>query len=430
LPVLVALLLGCLPGCARRTAPPSRSCDVVVIGGGIAGLAAAYALQDLDVVLLEKAERLGGRVWTREAAGIRYEAGALFGYPEAAAPPRFVGSPLFPVAAPLGFARDGRLFLGSTVREAIASYVADPAVLRDVDALADPRAAQAALARLRPAVRPILEAFFHVIHPGPMERYIAERLADALVPFDTRPRSGGNAELIAAYAGPLGDRVLLGAEAVSVERGDGGVVVRYRRGGVEAVLRARAAVLATGPAAARRIVRGPRAASAAFLDGISCLGGVAVCLGTRKAELPAFRYVVTPDQACNTVFRSPAAEAGTTVLTVYYVGDEAVRIARLPSERIVERTVEELAAAGIAALADDEILFRDVVVWDEVGCIISADPYEKLDAAALEPLDGVWLAGDYTFWDDGRMPYGMVAAAESGRRAARRVRERLVGRLP
>src|SRR5690242_19019843 len=36
--------------------------DVVVVGGGIAGLATAWHLRDLDVVVLEAAERVGGRV--------------------------------------------------------------------------------------------------------------------------------------------------------------------------------------------------------------------------------------------------------------------------------------------------------------------------------------------------------------------------------
>jgi len=36
--------------------------DAIVVGGGIAGLAAAWALRDRDVVVLEAAERVGGRI--------------------------------------------------------------------------------------------------------------------------------------------------------------------------------------------------------------------------------------------------------------------------------------------------------------------------------------------------------------------------------
>src|SRR4030095_5857173 len=44
-----------------QAALPDR-CDVVVVGGGIAGLAGAWRLRDRDVRLLEAAPRLGGRI--------------------------------------------------------------------------------------------------------------------------------------------------------------------------------------------------------------------------------------------------------------------------------------------------------------------------------------------------------------------------------
>jgi monoamine oxidase len=51
--------------------------DAVVIGAGLSGLAAAHRLttEGRDVVVLEAADRVGGRVWTPTAAGVRFEAG-------------------------------------------------------------------------------------------------------------------------------------------------------------------------------------------------------------------------------------------------------------------------------------------------------------------------------------------------------------------
>ncbi len=54
--------------------------DVVVVGAGFAGLAAAQALSDagLDVVVLEAADRVGGRTWTVDGAGTWLELGGMW----------------------------------------------------------------------------------------------------------------------------------------------------------------------------------------------------------------------------------------------------------------------------------------------------------------------------------------------------------------
>lgn len=54
--------------------------DVAVIGAGAAGLAAARSLlaQGLTVAVVEARERVGGRVWTAEVAGLPFDAGAAY----------------------------------------------------------------------------------------------------------------------------------------------------------------------------------------------------------------------------------------------------------------------------------------------------------------------------------------------------------------
>lgn len=61
---------------------PACSADVIVIGGGFAGVVAAReaALGGLEVLLVEARNRLGGRVWTREfaEAGMEVEVGGTW----------------------------------------------------------------------------------------------------------------------------------------------------------------------------------------------------------------------------------------------------------------------------------------------------------------------------------------------------------------
>jgi phytoene dehydrogenase-like protein len=56
--------------------------DVIIVGGGAAGLGTAYYLQDtgMDVLILESGQDIGGRSHTVQLAGTSANSGAMFVY--------------------------------------------------------------------------------------------------------------------------------------------------------------------------------------------------------------------------------------------------------------------------------------------------------------------------------------------------------------
>jgi protoporphyrinogen/coproporphyrinogen III oxidase len=445
--------------------------DVVVVGGGLAGLTAAWQLRDLDTLVLEAEEHVGGRIksfdrgqhwisvgahmfpgegsllWSLlqelglQAARIR---GSLLGIAQG---DRIVvgnRAETFPLRLPLSPA--ARLSLtrtGLRLRRDAARYNAlarrapgetDSDVRRRLLAFHDDTSWSAYLGPLHPQVGAIFRATANRLTAEPDEvaagcmiGLFAHVWSTGGVILGYNLRSGPSS-LPNALAQRLGDTVLAGARVGRVSRGPEGVRVAYSCDGVDAEVEARCAIVTAPAPQARALVADLPAETAAALDAIR-YGPFLVC-GVLTGETGPMPWddvysVLTVDAPFTMLFnhanalRSPGQPREPGGALMVYAGARR-------AQRLFDRSDDDLETVVAGELQrlypEARGIVREVIVQRWEHAIPFAAPGRSRVQAALERgVDGtIFFAGDYV----GEWTH-MESAAVTGAEAAAAVRARL-----
>lgn len=398
--------------------------DVLVAGAGLAGLAAAHSLtqRGKSVLLLEAQERCGGKVVTCLQEEMSYEMGALFAFQKDWLP--------FPVEAgrkiinsdPVALFTKNRVIRGKSV----------PQLLQEAGT---PLRDQLALKRLisleslqketfEGNTFEILNAFFNVIHPGPLNRYIPGRRSDSLVVHDTSCFEKGNQCLTDSFLKNTPAAVVTGGRVTAAIPLENGNEVHWEDGEKSHKAFFDWVVIAVPAPEAKKILQPPESfslnsSSFHFLERVEYRPGITVVVATQETLIDRFSYIVSTEGDVNTFFfRKFPERPEVTLITAYIVGDKAEEWSPAIDADIITMAVAELNRLGIGSINQGTLLFSDICRWDGVGPVISKDAYGCFANTFLYPGNRMVLAGDYTFWNNLQMPYGMYAAIESGKKAA------------
>jgi oxygen-dependent protoporphyrinogen oxidase len=439
--------------------------DVVVVGAGIAGLAAAWHLRDLDVLVLEASDRLGGRLRSEPRGDTWLNFGAHVFSGQDSAAGRLIddaGVRAIPVPGRLAaLAMNGRILKG-----AVELYP-----LR----LKTGARSRLALARSGARVRLAVRRYAQVAAPRPGEdpadrqlrmfEFLGDRTfseyvgplpddADAIYRATLNRSSGEPEDLAAGYGigyfhlvwdrsgglsrgivgGPgvlierlaagLPGRVRTGADVRSVRREGDGALVEYAAGGEPATVTARAVVVAAPAPVARRVIADLPAATADALEQIR-YGPYAVgaVLTEPAGPMPwdEVYALATPQCSFNMAFsigNVAAAAAGDGhprpgSFMVYAGADQGRRMLELDDGAVASRFADDLARV----YPDVRGRIREVVIqrWER-GLPYPRPGRALLQAALTAPIDPVHLAGDYLG------SWYTETAAQTAAAAARRVR--------
>jgi protoporphyrinogen oxidase len=397
-----------------------ETCDVIIVGAGLSGLSAAHALSGSGkrLMILEAEQQPGGKIITRRHGAWVYERGAVFAFDPAWVPFPVDAGALAREDAPIAVYVNGQVFHGATVPECLRfPGVGHRALLLLRHFLDSPRPQSDMIGTQLAAT---LQALFRVIHPGDLAEYVPARRRDSLVRHDVSHFQHGNAALIQGFLRHISADLRAGCRVTRLCPDENGVTVSWRSGDQEQAARASGVILATPAPEARDLTaKMPPTPAADFLRKLRYGSGITVTLGLEGADLQTFAYLVNPAGPVNTfVFHHDPFAPERVVLTAYLVAEHAQAAWHFSDSAIVELALTALKALGIGTVGAEHLSFRDVFRWPAVGPIIAESAYGGFSNACLRPAPRVVLAGDYVWWNQQQMPYGMSAAIDAGRRAA------------
>ncbi|HEY7862743.1 MAG TPA: FAD-dependent oxidoreductase, partial [Thermoanaerobaculia bacterium] len=457
---------GTLPSVA-----PSRRVDVCIVGGGLAGLTAAYKLRDASILLLEHLDRIGGHAVRDRWNGVWYSgAAAYFVTPE---PPldalyEELKFPLTKIQEPadsaiLSYNRIldtfgegmGRLPYPASVRKDFARAKKDFLEILNGDdcpvmPLADTSDASRKFddvtfadwmlkeKRYHPAVKAYVDLYCRSAFGAPSSENVSAfaGLNFYVSEFDDRYSfPGGNAlaaELLRDAVDKAGaNRILSGATVVSVEpKGDRVHVTYVDRSGRPACIEAKAAVMASPKYITRHLVRGLPADQAEAMGELK-YGSYVVANVLCKTPIAESSYDTWTDVSPFTDFivadwvtrgADKKAKTRQQVLTVYYpvsyqhallLTDDAYDAYR---GRVVENM--EVLYPGAAAKIEDVRLYR----WGHALCHAAPGWYTKRSPIASRAFGRVLFAHS----DNQGLP-AFEAALVEGMNAAEEARKAIAG---
>lgn len=444
----------------------STEYDAIIIGGGIAGLSAAWRLRHRTVLVLEADDRVGGRIRSESRGDYWLNFGAhLFGEPDSPVG-RLVSefgletrpitgdrmgiayrgkvvsggrSETFPLRLPLSaggrvsFARMG-LKLRSGVMRLLAEQQVRPnetraARVERLLAFENRRTFGEFIGPLHPEVDELLRTILERTSSPPegmSAGYGLSSFSQVWSPYAFgRNLLGGSARLPQAIALELGARVRLKARVTSVRSDADNVEVQWQEAGKHQRARARYAIVAAQANVARSIIGDLPQETAQALDQVRYGPFLSVAVLTRENSpmrwdrnyaiaTPGLSFGVMFNQA--TTLRTGDRRPGGSLM-LFRGAAGAAALLDASDQQIRDSFLSDLyrlypEAKGIAAEA---IVQR----WPQ-GAPFASVGRAALQPALTRPLGRIFLAGDYLEFPcmDAAISTGTHAATEIGRSLA------------
>lgn len=388
--------------------------DVVIVGGGISGLSAAFQLNDYRVLILEKENQLGGRIKTLNRDGINFDVGAPFNLAISVLPFRLSSQRLIRPVGPGGVYYRGKLKLGQSLKEVLSGLDFSPS---ETDKILRFQRGEIGIDALDARSYEFVNGCFKAFSSGEIKDYMPEFQKMFFVDYSSEYfYSEGLYSLVSEYRKRIKAEIRTNSLVLSVEDKKNLVEITYQDKNAEIkTIRAKAVIVATPGIIANQIIRRKNSANRYFLDSLRYAEYTVVALGIKAGVLDKFSYIFTPDMPFDVVWQMRDDVTKRNILMVYF-GDRGSRENNdIGTSQLISKVLQGVNRLGIGTISAADILFSEVQRWPYACTVISSQSYGHWKESYLLPSDRVFLAGDYVYPD---FPYGLSGAVISGQKSA------------
>lgn len=385
--------------------------DVIIIGGGVAGLTAAYKLREHKVLLLEKNDYFGGRVLTKKWNHLAYDLGAIvpFATHEYALGPsdRKIGQ----TQGLVWVGQEGVIRCGKMM-DCLAKMNLSPEDLTHAQKFID---RQRNLEDLGPQLTHILRTFFRIWYPNEISQAPANFQRYFTSGILTQRYEQGMSQVTDPLAKALEGRAHLNHLVEKVTANQEQVEVSVSHAGVKKKYFGRYAIIATGPSVVEKIFKEINSQAKNLLHSIVPRGGLTLAAVVRGENL-SLAATVVDHKDFNKIFSVTSINVYPNIyaLGFYFIKNN---FAEITSEKEVGDFVKNFFQRVFPG-RPVELLHFDSQIWPFITFDVSEEFLKNISTFNGQLAPRVFAAGDYL---GGESFYGVNRASFSGRQVAKKL---------
>ena len=394
------------------------SYDIVIVGGGLAGLSTSYYLNNYSVLILEKENKLGGRVNTIYINGTPIDLGGMTGISLITLPFELENPNIYTENGPFGIYYSGEVKYNDSVLEVVDNL---NLTQDEKDQISDFGNYILTIEEVNETVYDLLNSIFNVINSGEVRDFIPSYQHILFARYYLDHYLNGTSILVDGFKKRINATISLESTVTSVEDEGDKVRIYYQKDGQTRSVYANACVVTTPGPITKWLVKEQCNETKEFLDSLKFGAITSVPFIVPHNSTDNFSYIITHDSPFNVILKFSTL-TGNDVIMVYYMNKSAYDLYNLSDTEVTSLTIEEFNKIGIGNLTSANISYSTVHRWKYAAPIISNESYGIPDWNKVRPSDRVFLAGDYSCVNS-TMSYGMNAAIGSGKRVAKDVKD-------